>query len=114
MSLHEPKFLLLNDVCEKHRHLASTEIGPQHAELSPHILDLIEKTKARNLKQVDDMIARPNLRRKTRKELAQCRQQTILHNQNITEEWEELVSLTHAFDGHIHDQILKEQPNNNG
>jgi hypothetical protein len=109
MNITDPQYLLINDVCDGHKPLASKEITPKHAQLSPHVLDLIEATKARNLKQVDDLLAQPNLRLKTRKELEQCRLQVIQHNQNITEEWQELVTLPHAFDQHIHEQILKEQ-----
>lgn len=103
-----PNFLLMNDVCDNHAHMKSTSFRAEHAQLSSNVKDLIEQTKARNMKQVDDLISKAT-RKKTIKELKQCREYVIKHNQDITEEWEELVSFEHAFDSHIYDQILKEQ-----
>ena len=105
-----PNFLLMNEVCDNHEHLKSTEHKPHHAQLSSNVSNLLEQTKARNLKQIDDLLANPRLKRKARKELDLCRREVLDHNNKITEEWNELVEPPHAFDEHIHDQILKEQP----
>jgi hypothetical protein len=114
MNISEPAFLLMNEICDKHQHLASTEFKENHADLSNNVMQWIEQAKARNLKQVDDLLAKPNLRRKTRMELESCRRQVLDHNQKITEEWQELVEPPWAFDEHIHDQAIVENRLKNG
>jgi hypothetical protein len=103
----EHKFLLLNDVCNEHKVLASTKHKSNHSELSKHVIDLIEEAKAVNLKQVDDLIAVETSPRK-KKHLMGCRTQVLRFNNDVTEEWNELVTQTHAFDELIHDKIVKE------
>lgn len=105
----DPKFLLLNDVCDNHRPLTSREFKADHGQLGQQVLSYIEEAKAKNLKQVNDLLAQPNLRLKTRKELQRCKQQVIQFNADLDDEWGELLMFPHAFDDHIHQQILSEQ-----
>lgn len=104
----EPQFLLMNDVCDDHSHLVSREKRPDHDIKAQNVLDLIEQTKARNLKQVDDLIAKSK-RKLEIEDLKKCRQIVLNHNEKITIEWQELVSFNHAFDSHIHDRVQSEQ-----
>jgi hypothetical protein len=110
--LKDPEFLLMNNVCEKHIHMASTTHRENHEGLSKNVLDHIEEDKSVNINQVHTIMA--NAKRAIhRRDLENCRVQVIQHNNRITEEWNELVSFPHAFDKHIYDQILKENQEKN-
>ena len=106
--LEDPKFLLMNEVCDKHAHLATTTHRQNHAELTKFPLDLIEEAKNVNLNQVHHALGKAT-RASHKRDLMQCRSQVMQHNDRITEEWNELVSFPHAFDSHIYEEILKEQ-----
>jgi hypothetical protein len=103
----EPKFLLMNNVCDKHMPLATTTHRENHAELSKLPLDLIEEAKTVNLNQVHGALAKAT-RASHKRDLMQCRTQVMQHNDRITEEWNELIQPPHAFDQHIYDQVMKE------
>lgn len=109
----EPKFLLMNEVCDKHKHLASTTHRENHEQLSKTVLDYIEEAKTSNMKQVDDQIANAT-RHHIRRQLVKNKQIVADFNNEITEEWKELVSFPHAFDSHIHEQVMKENRAKNG
>lgn len=108
----EPYFLMMNTICDKHRRFASTRFKPNHAQLSAHVISLIEQAKASNLRQVDDQIAKAT-RTLDRMDLARCRQQVIEFNNRLDIEWGELVQPAHAFDYHIHDKVLVENRTKN-
>jgi hypothetical protein len=96
----------MNKVCDKHKPLASTVHREDHPQLSQHVLELIDQAKTRNLKQVEDMMSKET-RPRVYRELLKARASVIQHNEDITEEWNELVIPPHAFDKHIHDDIVK-------
>jgi hypothetical protein len=101
-------FLLMNTVCDSHQSLATTTHRSNHAELSKLPLDLIEEAKSVNLNQVHGALAKAT-RASHKRDLMQCRNQVMQHNERITEEWNELIQSPHAFDEHIYEQIKKEQ-----
>lgn len=105
--LEDPRFLLMNDVCDDHKHLASPMHRENHAQLSNGVLAHIEEAKSVNLGQVH-MALDKAVRASHKRDLMQCRNQVIQHNERITEEWNELVSFPHAFDSHIYDIVLDE------
>lgn len=106
--LEDTKFLLMNQVCERHSALASKTHKQNHAQLSTSVIKFIEETKTRNLDQVHGLLAKAT-RASHKRDLMVCRNQVMQHNDKITEEWNELVSFPHAFDSHIYEEILKEQ-----
>ena len=112
VAVNGPNFLLMNEICSKHEHMKSTEFKSNHAQLSGAVLQLIEDAKARNMKQVDDQVAFAKTRVKGRarmlRDLARNRVAVQQHNDDITEEWLELVSVPEAFDEHVHDVVLAE------
>lgn len=76
-------------------------------------MEIIEATKARNMKQVDDQVGFAHAhvakgKARMLRDLQKNRAVVQEHNDNITEEWLELVSFPHAFDEHIHDAVLAE------
>src|SRR5438093_2712413 len=97
--LRDPEFLAMNNVCGKHKHLASKVHKSNHHELSKHVMDIIEEAKAVNLKQADDAIAAETSPRRKR-QLISCKDTVLRFNSDITEEWNELVTQPHAFDKH--------------
>jgi hypothetical protein len=103
----ETVFLMMNRVCQKHRSLVSTQHAPDHGLKSSHVLSLIEEAKTRNLKQVDDLIAKETSNF-VLKDLMLCRQQVLRINARLDDEWGELVQPAHAFDAHIHAQVKNE------
>jgi hypothetical protein len=54
--ISDNKFLLMNEICDKHKALASTTHRENHAQLSNHTLDLIEEAKSKNLGQVHGLL----------------------------------------------------------
>jgi len=110
--ISEPKFLLMNNVCDAHKHLASTTHKTEHTKLSTHVLDLIEEAKTVNLKQVDDLIEKAT-RASVKRDLMACRLQVLNFNAKLDEEWAELTTQPHAYDSHIHDLVLKENREKN-
>ena len=111
--LEQPRFLLMNDVCEKHASMASTTHRAEHQQMATNVINFIEEAKAVNLGQVHHAMSRAKRRAHIR-ELNQCKAQVNQFNERITEEWNELISFPHAFDEHIYQQILKENQNVNG
>lgn len=106
----EISFLLMNEVCDDHAHLASTTFRANHGELSQYVMSLIEEAKALNMNSARARFQEPRIARsaKLRKELQGCITQIELFNQQITEEWNELTQQPHAFDSHIHDVVMDE------
>lgn len=104
-----PQFLLMNYVCDRHWYMATKTIKDMdlHKEMARHVLDLIEQTKSRNLKQVNDLIAKAT-RVLQKLDLIACREQVIEHNRRLDIEWQELAAFPFAFDAHIYDQIRLE------
>jgi hypothetical protein len=113
MNITDPKFMLLNRVCNKHLPLTSTQFKAEHSQMSQHVLDVIERAKSDNLKQVDEQIAKAQQMTKGKaralRELEKSREIVLQFNANLDEEWGELVSFPEAFDSHIRDQIIQEQ-----
>lgn len=106
--LEDSKFLLMNHVCNKHLYLASKVIHREdHHQRAARVLGFIEEAKARNTAQVEIALANAK-RHHHRRQLVAISRQVADFNNDITEEWKELVSLPHAFDEHIYEQILKE------
>src|SRR5215469_8157808 len=111
--VEDPKFLLMNEVCDKHAHMKSTQFVHNHQALADNVTNLIEQTKARNMKQVDDQLGFAHAhvvkgKAKMIRDLQSNRVMVQRHNDEITEEWYELVSFPHAFDAHIADIVLTE------
>lgn len=112
----ETKFLLMNTVCDKHVHLASTQRRANHQELAKNVMDMIEEAKRANIADYEAALKRAKLQIHKR-DVERCKPAVEKFNADITEEWNELVSFPHAFDSHIHKAIMSEQaeqqsPNN--
>lgn len=102
--LEEPRFLLFNRVCDQHSSMASKSHKPNHAQLSKTVLDIIEEVKARNIRLIDQMVARET-DTEVLSDLALGRVGTVKHNEKISKEWAKLTSKEHAFDSHIHEHL---------
>lgn len=113
MRITEPRFCLMSNICDRHSAIASTTFRSNHADLSKHILDLIEVAKTANLRQVDEQIVRAQQMKRGRAralyDLQLSRANVVQFNAKLDDEWKELVSFPDAFDEHIHEQIKKEQ-----
>src|SRR5438034_7333485 len=91
------QFLLLNKVCKDHKELASTTHKPNHSELSKHALDLIEEANRDNIADYEAALTRCQTQKDRRDVEAQW--STVVNkNRDNLEEWNELVTKTHAFD----------------
>jgi hypothetical protein len=102
--MSDNKFLLMNRVCERHKPLASTIHKENHAQLSNHVMALIEEAKKSNIDNYNAALTRCKTNFERKEVMAQL--PTVLKkNEDITEEWSELVSFPHAHDVHIHDEI---------
>jgi hypothetical protein len=103
----EGKFVLMNTVCQKHYGLATTVHRANHKELTKVPLKHIEDAKRVNLTGLASRMLTEQSPRRLR-ELRQNHAQVLKFNQDLDEEWEELVAQPFAFDSHIYDQVLKE------
>jgi hypothetical protein len=106
-----PEFLMLSRVCQVHKPLASLEKKPNHSELSLHVMELIEEAKVDNLADYEAAISRCEFeyeRQEVRSQLS------IVLNKSkwLDEVFYERLSKPHAFDKHIHEQILIELTQN--
>lgn len=103
------QFLLMNYVCDRHKHMASTTIPDNelHMKMAMHVLDLIEQAKTMNINQVDGLIAKAT-RILDKFDLLGCRHQVLIHNLRLDVEWQELVTFAWAFDAHIYEQLMLE------
>lgn len=103
------KFLMMSRVCKNHKPLASTTHKANHAQLSSYVLDLIEEAKLANMKDYEAALTRCEFNFE-RREVEEQLPTVLKKNKFITEEFAEYVTKPHAFDEHIHDELMK----NNG
>ncbi len=110
--LTDPRFLLVNDVCNRHYHLCSVYFRPNHEALAREVLDYIEEAKTLNINQANDVLSQVIRKHRNRPMLIHEQfgavEQVKYFNALITEEWNELVIWPHAFDEHIYNAVLKE------
>lgn len=109
--LKDNKFLLVNRLCPKHKPLASTKHKDNHSQLSNHVIDLIEEAKHVNITNHNNAIEAAESQYH-KNQLIRLTANILQFNANITEEWNELVTRTWAFDSHIYDQVMKENHSN--
>ena len=111
----EMKFLLVNNVCPKHSKLKSKFKTAIHDNRSKHVIDCIEDIKNQNINNSQKSIRQAFLAiedgvvtSQRHKELLANHELIEKRNDEITEEWNELVQRPWAFDSHIYDIVLKE------
>jgi len=103
----DPEFLLMNEICERHMPLASTKHRADHSKLASNVMKIIEDTKQQNLDNHTEALNRVK-KRFHKRQVENLRGLIERHNNEITEEWNELVSFPYAFDSHIWDAVWKE------
>lgn len=113
-------FLLMNTICAFHQVITPTLTAAMElSNKSKNVLDLIERTKTRNIDNSMRAIADIRqaktkglissfLANRTERDLLKNHQEIVQHNKNITEEWQELVTRPQAFASNIYDIVNEE------
>ena len=107
----ENKFSMCDYICpkhEKHRNKKLNKLASNHKQKSDRILGIIERIKSDNLQNHSDVLLKHTPGSLKHKQIQDQLPRIHKHNQDMHEEWNNLVDTDHAFDEDLYNKVLAE------